>query len=105
MKIIDLLKQNKPMLSFEVFPPKTSSTYDSVFEATQAIAQLKPPFISVTYGAAGGAKFYSLDIAKNLLNAGVTPAGAFNLHFFHSGAGSSKAGGIKGSGYRKYNGA
>ncbi len=73
MKIIDLLKQNKPMLSFEVFPPKTSSTYDSVFEATQAIAQLKPPFISVTYGAAGGAKFYSLDIAKNLLNAGVTP--------------------------------
>ena len=73
MKIIDLLKQNKPMLSFEVFHPKTSSTYDSVFEDTQAIAQLKPPFISVTYGAAGGAKFYSLDIAKNLLNAGVTP--------------------------------
>ncbi len=73
MKIIDLLKQNKPMLSFEVFPPKTSSTYDSVFKATQAIAQLKPPFISVTYGAAGGARFYSLDIARNLLAAGVMP--------------------------------
>lgn len=73
MKIIDLLKQNKPMLSFEVFPPKTSSTYDSVFKATQAIAQLKPPFISVTYGATGGARFYSLDIARNLLAAGVTP--------------------------------
>lgn len=61
------------MLSFEVFPPKTSSTYDSVFKATQAIAQLKPPFISVTYGAAGGTRFYSLDIARNLLAAGVTP--------------------------------
>ena len=73
MKIIDLLRQNRPMLSFEVFPPKSSSTYDSVFQATQAIAQLRPPFISVTYGAAGGARFYSLDIAENLLSAGVTP--------------------------------
>ena len=58
MKIIDLLRQNRPMLSFEVFPPKSSSTYDSVFQATQAIAQLRPPFISVTYGAAGGARFH-----------------------------------------------
>ena len=35
MKIIDKLKQDKVTLSFEVFPPKTSDTYESVAKATQ----------------------------------------------------------------------
>ena len=35
MKIIDILNQGRPTLSFEVFPPKTSGTYDSVARATQ----------------------------------------------------------------------
>ncbi|MBR2070092.1 MAG: methylenetetrahydrofolate reductase [Clostridia bacterium] len=67
MKIKDLLKEDKLTLSFEVFPPKTESTFDSVKHATEEIAKLKPAFISVTYGAGGGTSKYTLDIAKNIL--------------------------------------
>ena len=66
MKIIDLLKQNTQLLSFEVFPPKTESGFESVKSATEEIAKLCPSFMSVTYGAGGGTSKYTLDIAKNI---------------------------------------
>ena len=66
MKIIDLLKVDSPSISFEVFPPKTESNFDSVKEATEEIAKLRPSFMSVTYGAGGGTSKFTLDIAKNI---------------------------------------
>lgn len=66
MKIIDLLTQEKLSLSFEVFPPKTEISFDSVKIATEEIAKLRPAFMSVTYGAGGGTSKYTLDIAKNI---------------------------------------
>ena len=48
MKIIDILSQDKVTLSFEVFPPKTSDSYESVAKATEEIAALRPDFMSVT---------------------------------------------------------
>ena len=68
MKIIDLLNQNKPSLSFEVFPPKSETTFESVKSATEEIAKLRPAFMSVTYGAGGGIGEYTLEIAKNIKN-------------------------------------
>ncbi len=66
MKLTQLFSQNKYSLSFEVFPPKTDDSYDSVKTATEEIARLKPAFMSVTYGAGGGTSKYTLDIAKNI---------------------------------------
>lgn len=66
MKLIDLLKNEQLSLSFEVFPPKASSSFESVKTATEEIAKLKPAFMSVTYGAGGGTSKYTLDIAKNI---------------------------------------
>lgn len=66
MKIIDLLKKDTLSLSFEVFPPKTDTTFESVKHATEEIAKLPPAFMSVTYGAGGGTSRYTLDIAKNI---------------------------------------
>ena len=66
MKISDLLREDTLSLSFEVFPPKTESNFDSVREATEEIAKLKPSFMSVTYGAGGGTSKFTLDIAKNI---------------------------------------
>ena len=66
MKISTLLKQHTLSLSFEVFPPKTESSFDSVKTATEEIAALKPAFMSVTYGAGGGTSRYTLDIAENI---------------------------------------
>ena len=66
MKITQLLTEDKLTVSFEVFPPKTETSFDSVKEATEEIASLKPAFMSVTYGAGGGTSRYTLDIAKNI---------------------------------------
>lgn len=66
MKISDILKKDTLSLSFEVFPPKTESSFETVKTATEEIAKLRPSFMSVTYGAGGGTSKYTLDIAKNI---------------------------------------
>lgn len=66
MKISDLLKKDTLSLSFEVFPPKTEASFDSVETAAEEIAKLRPSFMSVTYGAGGGTSKYTLEIAKNI---------------------------------------
>lgn len=66
MKLIELFQKDTLSLSFEVFPPKTDSAFDSVRYATEEIAKLCPLFMSVTYGAGGGTSRYTLDIAKNI---------------------------------------
>lgn len=64
--ILDVITGEKPSLSFEVFPPKTSDTFDSVKNATEAIAALHPSYMSVTYGAGGGTSDYTVSIAENI---------------------------------------
>lgn len=74
MKIIDIIRSGKPLLSMEVFPPKTSDTFEAVKGATEKIAQLKPDFMSVTYGAGGGTSEYTAFIAENIQNNYGVPA-------------------------------
>ena len=66
MKLTKILETGTPHLSFEVFPPKTTTAFENVKAATEEIAELKPSFMSVTYGAGGGTSQYTLDIAKNI---------------------------------------
>ena len=66
MKITQLLEEDRLTLSFEVFPPKTDSAFESVRYATEEIAKLSPAFMSVTYGAGGGTSRYTLEIAENI---------------------------------------
>ena len=66
MKISEILRDGKLSLSFEVFPPKTDTAFESVKQATEKIAMLRPSFMSVTYGAGGGTSQYTLEIAKNI---------------------------------------
>lgn len=66
MKLTTVLNSDKLSLSFEVFPPKTDSSFDTVEKAVFKIAELKPSFMSVTYGAGGGTSKYTLKIAKNI---------------------------------------
>ena len=72
MKVIDIIKGEKPSLSFEVFPPKTSDKLESVEKAVNEIATLDPSYMSVTYGAGGGTSDYTVRIARELLDKGVT---------------------------------
>ena len=68
MKIRDILKDNSPHVSFEVFPPKTDAGYEGVRAATEKIAALRPSFISVTYGAGGGTSRNTVRIASQIKN-------------------------------------
>ena len=73
MKISELLAREGLSLSFEVFPPKTDTAFESVKAATEEIADLKPAFVSVTYGAGGGTSQYTLEIAKTIKQAHGVP--------------------------------
>jgi len=65
MKISQIFEKKKPVLSFEIFPPKRDGDLDSIFKTIDALAQLSPDYISVTYGAAGSERSNStLDMAS-----------------------------------------
>ena len=69
MKISDILVNDKLTLSFEVFPPKSESVFDSIRIATEEIASLSPAFMSVTYGAGGNlANNSTCEIASAIKN-------------------------------------
>ncbi len=63
MKITDRLNEEGIHISFEVFPPKTDAGFQNVLAATDRIAELKPSYISVTYGAGGGTSKNTAKIA------------------------------------------
>ena len=67
MKLTEILNGGRPSLSFEVFPPKNDTAFESVREATEEIASLRPAFMSVTYGAGGGTSRYTLSVAENIM--------------------------------------
>jgi len=67
MKIKDLYAQ-KTVISLEIFPPKPEAHIDTVLDTIDALSDLKPDFISVTYGATGGSKSYTVQIADLIKN-------------------------------------
>lgn len=73
MKIIDIINGSNPSLSFEVFPPKSFDSFEAVRRATVEIADLKPGYMSVTYGAGGSTDIYTPEIASCIAEREVTP--------------------------------
>lgn len=53
MKISDMIKKGRPLLSFEFFPPKTSESENVLHETVETLKRFNPDFVSVTYGAGG----------------------------------------------------
>lgn len=75
MRISEIFEQKKTVFSFEVFPPKKTSSIETISTKLEALSACKPDFISVTYGAGGGgASALTLDICRKLIeNYGITP--------------------------------
>ncbi|MCK9217906.1 MAG: methylenetetrahydrofolate reductase [NAD(P)H] [Firmicutes bacterium] len=67
MKIKELFK-NKPVISLEIFPPKPESPVDTIYKTIDGLYDLKPDYISVTYGAGGSSKSHTLKIADIIKN-------------------------------------
>lgn len=53
MKVSDIYKNGKRSLSFEIFPPKKDSELSNIDDTLDVLCELKPDFISVTFGAGG----------------------------------------------------
>jgi methylenetetrahydrofolate reductase (NADPH) len=65
MNISSMFKEGKTVFSFEVFPPKRSSSIDTIYSTLDGLKDLNPDFISVTYGAGGNiADSTTCDIAS-----------------------------------------
>lgn len=68
MQIKNIYKKKKPIISFEVFPPKKESSIDTIYDTIEALKDLKPDFISVTYGAGGSTRDKTIEIASIIKN-------------------------------------
>lgn len=67
MKISDIQNQKGRTLSFEIFPPKKDSELENIDETLSVLCELKPDFISVTFGAGGSSnKNRTIELAKKI---------------------------------------
>ena len=53
MKVSQRFKE-KTVFSLEIFPPKPNSPENVIYDTLDELKDIKPDFISVTYGASGG---------------------------------------------------
>ena len=57
----------KTVFSFEVFPPKKTSSIETIYKTLDELSDLRPDFISVTYGASGSERgSRTFDIASQI---------------------------------------
>lgn len=67
MKLREKFKQKRPVLSFEIFPPKKDSALKDIDETLGILCELKPDFISVTFGAGGTSNHNrTIELAKKI---------------------------------------
>lgn len=66
--IKDMFNNKKPVISFEVFPPKKDDEFEGVYNTLDKLGVLKPDFISVTYGAGGSRSKKTTEIASYIQN-------------------------------------
>ena len=66
MKITEILKKEPLIFSCEFFPPKTEEGMSQLFQTAREMKDLKPGYISVTYGAGGGTRDKTLEIVSRI---------------------------------------
>ena len=68
MKTAELFEQ-KTVFSLEVFPPKPDADETVIYQTLEELSDIRPDFISVTYGAGGGANgCKTIQIASDIQN-------------------------------------
>lgn len=66
MRIPELLKRQTPSFSFEYFPPKTPEGEANLFRTVETLKELRPTFVSVTYGAGGSTRTLTREIVRRI---------------------------------------
>lgn len=68
MLIKDLYAKKETVISFEIFPPKKDSPIETIYRTIDELRDLRPDFISVTYGSGGGSRDRTVEIASLVKN-------------------------------------
>ncbi len=68
MHIQDIFATTPTTFSFEFFPPKTEKSWEALFAAISKLEELKPAFVSVTYGAGGSTRELTHDLVVRIKN-------------------------------------
>lgn len=67
MKLDKMYEQKRPVLSFEIYPPRMASALKDIDETLEILSELKPDFISVTFGAGGSERGrQTIELAKRI---------------------------------------
>jgi methylenetetrahydrofolate reductase (NADPH) len=66
MQITELLARGRPTFSFEFFPPKTEEAARQLEQTIADLRELKPSFVSVTYGAGGSTRERTIEIVTRV---------------------------------------
>jgi methylenetetrahydrofolate reductase (NADPH) len=66
MRLNQLFANQPRTLSFEFFPPKNDRSWFTLEDTIEALAQLGPDFVSVTYGAGGSTRSKTREIIEHI---------------------------------------
>lgn len=66
MRISEALATQRPFFSFEFFPPRDDAGSRQLVAAIEALAPLRPAFVSITYGAGGSTRARTVALAKEV---------------------------------------
>jgi len=66
MRISEALAVQRPFFSFEFFPPKDDAGSQQLVASIEALAPLRPAFVSITYGAGGSTRARTVSLAKEI---------------------------------------
>ena len=66
MRISDLLERQRPVFSFEFFPPKTDEGESTLKSTLDVLKDDQPDYVSVTYGAGGATRNRTVEITKSI---------------------------------------
>ena len=71
MNLIEKLKQNTKAFSLEFSPPKKEMPLDTVYGAIEKLSAYHPEFVSITYGAGGGNRDRTVEVASHVSDLGL----------------------------------
>ena len=66
MRIADLLERQRPVFSFEFFPPKTDEGQENLRNTLEVLKDDAPDYVSVTYGSGGTTRNRTDEITKTI---------------------------------------
>ncbi|GIG60460.1 methylenetetrahydrofolate reductase [Longispora fulva] len=62
----DLIRHPDPTFSFEFFPPRNAEGEQVLWQTIRELEQLRPSFVSVTYGAGGTTRDLTVEVTERL---------------------------------------